>query len=217
MKSKTLLFGWAFFMLCTNLPAMAEDDPGFGIGAFAAYYNTSSSTFIDADANFETAPVFGGLLTYHFTSRYSVELWATQYESDMDLAFDDKSAKFGEIEQIPILLTGRFQFPIRKSSSNIYLGLGVGYIYNTFDHFSRSELEEFFAVNVLEADIDSGFSWHVNAGTEMRFWKNYSAFIDLKAIFHQPNFDVTFEDGTTAEKDVGINASVLSVGLKYYF
>jgi outer membrane protein W len=218
MKRKTLLIGlMAWLISGFNSSGFAQDYKTFGVGGFAGFYNNSSSTFVDADASFETVPVFGGVVTYYFSPKYSIELWATQYSSDMDLSFDDKEAKLGELDQTPILLTGRFQFPIRKSNSVIYLGAGIGYSFNDFEQVNRSELEDFFAVNLETEQIKDSVLWALNAGAEMRLQENYALFGDLKIIFSEPDFDVIFNDGSTASKSVGMNASVLSFGFKYYF
>jgi outer membrane protein W len=219
MKRKTILFFglMTVFGLGFRQGILAEDNKPFGVGVFGAYYNTSSTDFNDIDASFETVPVFGGLMTYQFTPKYSMELWTTQYTTDMDLSFDSKEGKLGELDQIPVLLTGRFQIPIRKSTAKIYLGAGLGYVFNDFEQSNHSEPEDFFALNLETKQVDDCVLYALNAGAEMRIQKQYAFFGDLKVLFSEPNFDVVFMDGTTDSKKVGINASVLSFGFKYLF
>ena len=56
-----------------------------------------------------------------------------------------------------------------------------------------------------------------NAGVEMRLSRHFALYTDLKAVFNQVAFNIIYEDGTTDEKDVGMNASIFVVGGKYYF
>lgn len=218
MKKKTFLIGlMAVLVISSHQPVFADEQIKYSASLFAGYYNTSSSNFNDVDASFETAMVFGGAVSYHFTPQYSIELWTTKYTTDMNLSFDDKNAKLGGLDQTPILLTGRFQFPIRKSNADIYLGAGVGYAFNDFKQVNRSDLDDFFAVNLETKQMDDCIIWALNVGAEMRIKKDYALFVDLKTIFSEPSFDVVFEDGTTSGKNVGLNASVFSFGFKYLF
>ena len=196
--------------------AFAEKD-NFSISGFAGYYNTSSSAFIDVDAHFESLASFGGAITYHLSPRLSMELSSTHYDSLVDVSFDDKRERLGEIKQTPILYTIRYQFPIRKSNSHIYLGLGAGYFFNEFTHLKRTELDEFFGVNIQDLDVNNSVAYLGNVGTEMRLSQHFALYMDLKVIFNQPKFDVVYQDGSSAEKDIGMNASLFVAGVKYYF
>ena len=215
LKEVVFAFVLVFFLGFTQ-SAVADKD-GFSISGFAGYYNTSSSVFIDSDVHFETLPAYGGAITYHFSSRISAELSATAYDSVVDVAWDDKYERLGQIKQTALFYTVRYQFPIRKSNSHIYLGLGAGYFDNEFDHFNRSEFHEFFGVNIQSAKINDSVAYLANVGSEMRLSKHFAAYLDLKVIFNQPKFDIILYDGTAAEKDVGMNASLFVLGAKYYF
>ena len=198
--------------------AMADEfKHKLGIGALAGLNNTASSEMVGVDTSFDTVPVFGGSIVYFINKSYSIEL-STQYmTTDLDIEFDDQSGTLGEIKQIPILLTARFQHPIQKSNTNLYLGVGAGYFINDFDPEQRNDLDDFFGVNV-EADINNAsYGWHANVGAEMFFKKRYSVYLDLKVIFTDAEFDLTYPDGTERTKDMALNASILVVGFNYYF
>ena len=217
MKIRPIIFGLALVCGLGSFHSVAAEKDDFSISGFAGYYNTSSSVFIDSDAHFEALPTYGGAITYHFTPSFSIELSSTRYDSVMDVSYDFKYARLGKIEQTPLFYTVRYQFPIRRSNSHIYLGLGAGYYINKFDHLTRTELDDFFGVNVRNVDINNSVAYLVNVGTEMRLNKNFAMYLDLKAIFNQPTFDVVFLDGSADEKDVGMNASLFVFGVKYYF
>ena len=151
MKNKLYCIGFMIWLIaagfCPQVMAEAAAKDNFSISGFAGYYNTSSSTLLDSDAHFETEPAYGLAATYHFTPKFSAELSGTTYSSIMDLSYDGKTGQLGKIDQNAIFYTVRFQFPIRKSNSHIYLGVGAGYFDNEFTHYTRSVPANFFGVN----------------------------------------------------------------------
>lgn len=195
---------------------IAGDDRKIGVGVMVSYYNTGSSNLGDVDAHFDTVPSLGISLTYFITKSISVELSAQQVQTDLTLEYDGKRGKLGEIKQTPILLTGRFNRRIPKTKVNLYLGVGAGYFANSFDQEKQQDFSDFFGLNV-KADIKESYGFHGNVGTEMFFKKNFSVYLDLKALFTQAEFDLVYPDNTSATKDVSLNASVLGCGVKYYF
>jgi outer membrane protein W len=188
-----------------------------GLGAFLAAHNTGSSDMNDVNANFDTTAIFGVSGVYFINNAFSVVLSATSLSTDMKLEYDGKSGAFGQVQQNPILLIARYQHPIKKTNANIYLGLGAGYFMNSFDHDKRTDLSDFFGVNMASADIKDSYGWLANVGTELFFKKHFSVCLDLKVIFSQAEFDLTHLDGTTEKQDAAMNSSALGIGVNYYF
>ena len=199
-----------------DIASATEDFNRFSAGILASYYNTASSEIGDADANFDTAPVLGVAGAFYINQSFSVEIYTHYLETDLKVEYDDKSGTLGDIKQTPIFLTLRYQHPLDKIKANIYLGLGANYFINTFNQKNMADLSDFFGVNV-SADINNSFGWHANVGTEWFFLKNYSAFLDLKVVFNEAEFDLVYPDATQETRDVAINGSALGIGVRYYF
>ena len=214
--SGTLLF---FGLTWLNLgkAAAAEFNHKIAIGANIGLYNTASSEMLGYDSSFDTVPAFSGSLVYFINKSYSLELSALYLATDIKMELDDNSGTLGEITQIPILFTARFQHPIRKTKTNVYLGLGGGYFINDFENKNRDDIAEIPVLNVENLDVDSSFGWHANVGAEMFIKQNYSLCLDLRVVFTDAEFELTNADGTKESKDMALNASVLSIGFKYYF
>ena len=106
-----LVFGLAWLNLGEAIAA--EFNHKIALGANIGMYNTASSEALGYDNSFDTVPVYGGSLVYYFNKSYSLELSAQYLATDLTIEIDDKSDTFGEITQIPILFTARFQHLIK--------------------------------------------------------------------------------------------------------
>jgi len=204
-------------LLFGNVALAGEDFTRFSVGLMAAYYNTAASEINDVDASFDTVPVIGLSGEVYINRSFSVEIGAHYIKTDLGVEYDDNSEDLGEIEQTPIFLTVKYQHPIDKVKANVYLGLGANYFFNDFSDESGQDLSDFFGANVIVKDIKDSLGWHANVGTEWFFMKQLSAYLDLKVIFNEAEVDLVYPDSSRETKDLAINASVLGMGVKYYF
>ena len=125
----------------------------------------------------------------------------------------------GDVERVPIQLTGLFRFRPR-AKFNPYFGLGIGYSINTYttvDEFDElsynmdaatgtpmkvtSSLQTDGtllavgpALNLTGASVDvrDSFEWHAVAGAELTFKRKWSVFGDLRWVDHSRDFTVGF-------------------------
>ena len=194
-----------------------EFNKKLGIGARLGIYNTASSDMGGYDSTFDTVPVVCGSIVYFLNKSYSVELSSQYLSTDVELKIDDNSGTLGEITQVPILLTARYQHPIQNTNTNLYLGLGAGYFINDIKQKNRDDVAEIPELNFQNVDVNAGFGWHGNVGVEMFFKEHYSVCLDLRVIFTEAEFDLTNLDGTKESRDMALNASVLAIGFNYYF
>lgn len=197
--------------------ARAEDEfKRFAVGVNVGYYNTASSEIGEVDANFETVPFLGINGTFFLNKSFSLELSTRFIQTELEAEYDGRTGKLGDIQQIPIFLTARYQHPIQKTDINVFFGLGANYFINSFDQEKQEGLAGFFPLNV-QTDVNNSFGFHANVGAEMFFKNRFSVYMDLKVIFNQAEFELVHSDLTEETKDVALNASVLGIGLNYYF
>jgi len=215
---KLIVFGVVGLIMCMHSgTAVAGDDfKRFALGASIGYYNTASSDIADVDANFDTTPCAGITGTFFINKSFSLELSTQFIQTELEAEYDGKTGKLGDIQQTPVFLTARYQHPIRKTNVNVYIGLGANYFINSFDQEKQQGVAGFFPLNI-DYDINSSFGVHANVGAEMFFKKGFSVYVDLKAVFNQAEFDLVYPDLTEDTTDVAMNASVLGIGVNYYF
>lgn len=212
----------AILFFCT--PVSAKDFNRFGIGANIAYQDFEPGNFGDVDFNFKRTLLGNVTLTCYLLENYSIELSGGVNKSDMSVEYDEKnidldragSGVLGDLEQKSIALTGRFRFKINRTESFIHIGAGVGYYFNDFTTRNREELSDFFALN-QSAESDDSIGFHLLGGTEIYITPQYAVCLELKCIFNQAEFEITYPDATVETKDVALNAAVYSLGIRYYF
>jgi len=170
---------------------------------------------VDADSTFDDAVLLEMNFTYFFYRYFSLELSAGYTQTDMDVSFLGFEGRYGELEQIPILLTGRFHWPVDERFS-LYAGGGAGYYLHDIDRADGPG--EFFNGSPagVEAFVDDGFGFHVNAGIEFFIFDHFALNLDVKYIWLQ--VDIGFEGAGLYSKDsTNLDALVIGTGLKFYF
>ncbi len=215
MKKITGLFFICFVLLfCTS--TFAEEFNRFGLGIKVAYQDFEPGTFGDVNFEFDRTPLGGINLTYHLHKSYSLELSTDYNKSDMVLEYDTKDGVFGDLAQQSVSITGRFRFLINRTNSYIHLGVGGGYFYNEFTTHEQEEVSDFFALN-QSAVSENSIGFHFLTGIEIFITPHYAVNLEVKSIFNKANFDITYLDLTTETKEVALNASIYTIGFKYYF
>jgi len=202
-------------------PGFARDTGKFGVGLRVSYYGIQDDTInafgIDSDSESDDTALFEVNFTYFFCRYFSLELSGGYTQTDMDIAFLPMGSirKYGELEQIPILLTGRFHWPVTEWFSP-YVGGGAGYYTNDIDRADGPG--EFFnpAPASVEAFADDEFGFHAAAGVEFFISDHFALNLDVKYIWLQ--VDIGFEGGGFfSEGSSNLDALTAGVGLKYYF
>jgi len=188
----------------------------FSLGARVSYLNYSDDDYtvfgIKVDTEPDDAVMFDVNFSYFFTNYFSAELSAGYVETDVDLTGAGSSGMAGELQQIPILLTGRFNIPIHNKIVP-YLGGGVGYFINDFNQ-NDSVIELIYGAGA-EVDVDNSWGYLINGGVDFLFMTNLALNFDVKYIWNKIEADV---DRLGFEKEeFDANMLVIGGGMKYYF
>jgi outer membrane protein len=180
----------------------------FGIGVRVGYgdYSDDDQTFSGGKVELESDGTFmyEVNLTYFLHEYFSLELGVDYTETDVYLNYSSgMSGKAGDLEQIPVLLTGRMHFSTNHKVTP-YLGVGIGYYFNDFDSDSGSS----------NIDVDDSFGFHVNGGLEVFITDDAAINLDMKYVWEEVDVDNNFPG---SDEEFKRNQFVAGVGLKYYF
>ena len=187
-----------------------------GFGSRLSYIDYSDDDYtlygVEVDVELDEDIMYEGNLTYFFQDYFSVELSVGYVETDVDLSALGLSADAGEVEQIPVILSGRFHFSTNPTI-NPYISFGVGYFFNDIDQ--NDPVVEFIYGAGAEVDVDDSVGFHLGAGVEFFISENAAFNFDFKYIWTEVEAEVN-KPGFTDE-DLDINPYVLGLGIKYYF
>ena len=210
MKKKivVLFFVVAALVLVFGQVGFAQDMKGkFGIGARIGYVNYKGDDYNDAgsriDVDFDEAAMYGGNIVYYFQRYFSLELSADYVKTDAE-----SSENSGELEQVPIILNGRFHFSTNQKISP-YLSAGIGYYLNDFDVSDSSSGDKI--------DTDDSFGWNLGGGIQFLLNEHFAIDLDLKYIWNETDFERTCPGEPTEEISIDLNNFYAGIGLKYYF
>ncbi|UCG79928.1 MAG: OmpW family protein [Desulfobacterales bacterium] len=208
-KQVVLLFCVTPFLLFCGNVGLAQDNQGrFGVGARVAYvdYSDDDQTFLGVEVELEPddAVMYEVNLTYFLHEYFSLELGVDYVETDVDINALGMSGDDGEMEQVPVLLTGRMHFSTNPKVTP-YLGVGMGYYFNDFD--SNRDLPDI--------DVDDSFGFHVNGGIEVFITDDAAINLDIKYIWNEVDVDINLPG--SGDEEFKVNAFVAGAGIKYYF
>ena len=131
-KTLWALLGMVAIVLLFSGSGLAQDvDNRFGLGLRLSYLSPDGATIDDVTYDPGGTYLVDGNFTYFFVKSFSLEFLVGYTKTDADAEFSGLSVDFGELKQIPLLLTGQYHFWFNPNS-NIYLGGGVGYYLNDF-------------------------------------------------------------------------------------
>ena len=205
-----------FFVMCSCRTGLSQELNKVGVGLSITYLDYEPGSIADIDFQVNRTPVYGLNLTYHITPSYSVEIGADTRKSEITVSADANSGIFGEFKQNSFYATGRYRFRITKTDSFIHLGAGAAYYLNKFENEFRSEIDDFFPLNII-AESENSFGIHFNVGVEIYITDHYVVNLDLKGVFNSVEFNFTYPDSTTEREDVALNGAAYLLGFKYYF
>lgn len=188
-----------------------------GIGARVGYMNYSDDDIGDVNVEFDDSMLYGINSSYFFTKYFSLELSVEHTKTDVDLGSSGIFLNFGEISQTPVMLTAHVHFST-ETNTVPYLGVGVGYFFNSFD-FSSLVDTALAQTNTsgVSLDPDDSFGYHINGGLEFFLSKSAAFNIDLKYIWNSVDFDLKAPGYSTETYEVDMNTFVVGLGIKFYF
>ena len=105
------------------------------MGARVSYTNYSYDYTlygVEVDVKPDDNLMCEGNLTYFIRDCFSLELSVGYVETDVDLSALGLSLDAGELENTPVILSGRLHF-YTNPKMNQYISFGVGYFFNDFD------------------------------------------------------------------------------------
>ena len=182
-----------------------------GVGVRFSYLNFEDDSAGGANIDFDDAFAVGINGTYYFCPWFSVEAGLDYIETEMDLQNPAGSGNLGDLEQMPLLLTGRFHWPLNGWTSP-YLALGIGYYFNDISTNSAFLASQ----GIISVDVDDSFGYHIGAGIEWFLNPNLAFNIDFKYIWNEIDFDTVDAVGPeTVEVDA--DGFVAGISLKYFF
>lgn len=133
-------------------------------------------------------------------------------QSDLTLSSLGVSVESGKLKQIPLLLVGRLNVPI-KNIAVPYIGGGVGYFLNDFDQ-EDAVIEAIYGRGA-EASVDNSFGFLFNCGIDLFVTNNFAFNFDIKYIWNE--FDAEVNKPGYTKVNLDANMFVIGGGLKYYF
>ena len=213
-KKITIVFCLVTLLLFfVNVSFAQGPDKKWGIGARISYIAPDDTTLDGAKLDPDESAFFEGNLTWLATPWLSLEFTAGYTKTDTNAEALGVSFEFGELEQIPLLLTGRFHWWNSGSTLTLYGGGGIGYYLNDFE-FSSIVISTFPGSTV---DADDSFGFHLAAGLEWFFADSWAVNIDLKYIWNEADFTSTVPGIGTGSDEIDLDAFVVGLGIKYYW
>jgi len=200
-------------LLFVNVSFAQGPDKKWGVGARLSYYTPDDTTIEGVKFDPDETILFEGNLTWLPINWLSLEFTVGYGKTDIDAEVMGLSVEFGEIEQIPLLLTGRLHWWSSDSKFTLYGGGGIGYYINDF---SLSSI--FLTVEPgLSVDADDSFGFHLAAGLEYFIADNWAFNLDLKYIWNEADFDTSVSGVPAGTDEIDLDAFLFGIGIKYYF
>lgn len=216
MKKRVILimFATVFFVFTTQVGSAEELDKKFALGARAGVYKISDDDMPLGEIK-SNATLYGEAnVTYFFVDYFSLEFSGGYVKPDLDLTLTTGSVvDYGEVEQIPFLLTARFHWWADIPKVGLYAGGGVGYFINDFN-VSNTLRGLFPGVSV---DADNSFGALVAVGVEYFITTKWALNVDLKYIYNTVDFLQTQPGVSPSAFDLNLSTFVGGVGIKYFF
>jgi len=205
----------ALFLVLIHTSVWAQDVSGlFGVGAKVLYSKTLDVDLAGFDLEYEDSTLYGINFVYFFNTYFSLELGIEHTKNGVNVSGGGLNHfYFGDVTQIPILLTARIHLPIH-SRITPYLGGGAGFYSNDFD------LSDILFALGSTFDPSSSIGYHANAGVEFFISERVALNLDFKYIWNTVEFKATgviVAFGVPATSELDLNAYNIGVGIRYYF
>jgi outer membrane protein W len=217
MKKRVILliFVTALFVFIGQVGSAEELAKKFAVGARAGYYTIADDDIPQGEIR-SNGTVYGEAnLTYFFIDYFSLELSGGYAKPDLDLRESSTGyvVEYGELKQIPFLLSARFHWWSDIPKVGLYAGGGVGYFVNDFSVSSA-----FKSLNPgVAVDVDNSLGAVVGIGLEYFLTTKWALNVDLKYIYNPVDFLQTQPGVGPSAFDLNLDTFLGGVGIKYYF
>ena len=209
-----IMFATVFFVFTAQVGFAEELDKKFALGARAGIYKISDDDMPLGEIKSNGTLYGEANLTYFFVDYFSLEFSGGYVKPDLDLTLTTGSVvNYGEVEQIPLLLTARFHWWADIPKVGLYAGGGVGYFVNDFN-VSDTLSGLFPGVSV---DADNSFGALVAVGVEYFITTKWALNVDVKYIYNTVDFVQTQPGVSPSAFDLNLSTFVAGVGIKYFF
>ncbi|MEW5735739.1 MAG: OmpW family outer membrane protein [Thermodesulfobacteriota bacterium] len=206
---KIIAFACVLAFIVSVSPAAFSAEAGkMGVGLRVGYKTYAGDDESDPvvgkiDLDFDSTVAYGANFTWFFVDDFAAELAVEYAKSTMTVKGGGQSVDIGDVSQLPILLTLRYQ-PTLAECWMPYVGIGGGYFINDF-----SENENSRGANV---ELEDKFGFLVNVGCEYLIDGSNAIGLDLRYCW-----DSTKDKNTVNSESIDLNALNISLGYKYYF
>jgi outer membrane protein W len=217
MKKRVVLvmFATVFFVFVARVGSAEELDKKFAVGARAGVYKIADDDMPQGEIK-SNGTVYGEAnLTYFFVDYFSLELSGGYVKPDLDLRQNATGyvVEYGELKQIPLLLTARFHWWADIPKVGLYAGGGVGYFINDFA--ASSTLRDLYPG--VSVDVDNSLGALVAVGVEYFITTKWALNVDLKYVYNPVDFLQTQPGVSPSAFDLNLSTFLGGVGIKYYF
>ncbi len=190
----------AVMLFFASQAAFAGDAGKVGLGLRVGYAGYAGDTVDGVKLDPGGAAFYGANLTYFFAKDWAVEGAVEYCKAQVDAKASGVTQDIGDLTQIPILLTVRYQPTVGAWMP--YVGLGTGYYINDLSAKDSKD----------DPNLEDKFGFLVNCGTEYMVNANNSLGLDLRYTWNS-----TKDKDTAGSPSFDLNAFQASFGWKYYF
>ena len=209
------MFATVFFVFTAQVGSAEELDKRYAVGARAGFYKIADDDMPLGEIK-SNGTVYGEAnLTYFFVDYFSLEFSGGYVKPDLDLTLSSTGSvvEYGELEQIPFLLTARLHWWADIPKVGLYAGGGVGYFVNDFN-VSETLRGLFPGVSV---DADNSFGALVALGVEYFITTKWALSVDFKYVYNSVDFVQTQPGVSPSAFDLNLSTFIGAVGIKYFF
>jgi outer membrane protein W len=210
-----IMFATAFFVFAAQVGSAEELVNRFALGARAGFYKLANEDIPQGEIK-SSGTVYGEAnLTYFFVDYFSLEFSGGYVKPDLDLTLSSTGSvvEYGELEQIPFLLTARFHWWSDIPKVGLYAGGGVGYFINDFT--VSSTLNSLYPG--VSVDVDNSFGALVAVGVEYFLTTKWALSVDVKYVYNPVDFLQTQPGVSPSAFDLDLNTFLAVAGIKYFF
>lgn len=210
-----IMFTTLSFVFAAQVGSGEELDKRFALGARAGFYKLANDDMPQGEIKSNGTLYGEANLTYFFVDYFSLEFSGGYVKPDLDLTLSSTGSvvEYGELKQIPFLLTARFHWWSDIPKVGLYAGGGVGYFINDFSvSGTLQSLNPGIAV-----DADNSFGALVAVGVEYFLTTKWALNVDVKYIYNPVDFVQTQPGVSPSAFDLDLNTFLAVAGIKYFF
>ena len=179
-------------MSFANEPVGSQDETTFTLHGM--YLEPNVEAFLPFNDDLDASVFAGGKGGYQWNEWFALEV-------ELGWANPDFTGGMGSVTTIPLLFNARVNLWPGVYMVDTYLFGGIGIAFNSID------------VNVPNANIDDSLAGQIGGGAEYRFNESFSAYLDLRFYFSDPDLNVV----VLGSKDVSLTSFLIGGGIVWRF